>query len=97
MAIEATWPKVRRVPADIIIAGHSAHEYGEIRAKDGAWEFAESQVGKPYDLSGLWNFLASRDWTTDDKWFCSELVAYATGGWRSAGRITPEMLYEASA
>lgn len=96
MAIEATWPRVRMVKAEQIIAEHDAHAFGEIGARLDAWEFAERQVGKPYDLGGLWNFMTSRDWTEDSRWFCSELVAAACGGWRAAGRVTPEMLWEAS-
>lgn len=95
-AIEATWPRVRLVPAAQIINEHDVAELAEIRAVSNAWEIACAQIGKPYDLSGLWFFLTRRDWQRDDKWFCSELVAYATGGWRSAGRITPEIIYEAS-
>lgn len=96
MAIEATWPRVRMVPAEQIIAEHDAHDFGEVAMPVDAWVWAERQVGKPYDLGGLWFFLVGRDWTDDAKWFCSELVAAASQSWRCAGRITPEMLWEMS-
>lgn len=37
--------------------------------------FAESQVGKPYDWTGITGFVFGRDWQKPDKWFCSELAA----------------------
>jgi hypothetical protein len=62
------------------------------------YEAALSQVGKPYDLSGIANFALHRDWREEDSFFCSELVAWA---FEQAGapllngncnRITPGML-----
>jgi len=38
-------------------------------------EFVKSQLGKPYDGTGILAFVAGRDWQEDDSWFCSELVA----------------------
>lgn len=38
---------------------------------------AESQVGKPYDWTGIAGFIVRRNWQKDDAWFCSELVAWA--------------------
>ena len=32
-------------------------------------------------------------WDTDDKWFCSELIAHSTGRFFDVGRVTPQMLY----
>lgn len=40
-------------------------------------DVAMSQVGKPYDYRGALGFGLHRDWTNTDKWFCSELVAWA--------------------
>lgn len=39
------------------------------------YQFIESQVGRPYDISAIAAFVAYRDWSQDDKWFCSELPA----------------------
>lgn len=61
-----------------------------------ALEFANAQVGKPYDRTAIFAFVAARDWREPDAWFCSELGA-ATGEhggfWpqltSSVNRITP--------
>ncbi|SER35792.1 MULTISPECIES: YiiX/YebB-like N1pC/P60 family cysteine hydrolase [Pseudomonas] len=38
---------------------------------------AYTQLGKPYDFLGILGLVTRfRDWSTDDKWFCSELVAW---------------------
>lgn len=60
---------------------------------------ARSQIGKPYDWSGVLGFGFRRRWQDDDAWFCSELVAWAfevagaplfrTGYWR----VTPQTIY----
>jgi uncharacterized protein YycO len=46
------------------------------------------QVLKPYDLTALLGFLMWRDWSHDDKWYCSELAAayMLEGGATLAGR-----------
>jgi cell wall-associated NlpC family hydrolase len=61
---------------------------------------ARSQIGKPYDWLGAAGIAARRRWQDGDRWFCSELVAwaFARGGsplvrveeWR----ITPRDLYQ---
>jgi hypothetical protein len=35
--------------------------------------FNLSQIGKPYDSTAIWGFVAGRDWRQQDSWFCSEL------------------------
>lgn len=41
-------------------------------------DFAKSQLDKPYDWGGICGLVAhNRDWESDDKWFCSELVAWS--------------------
>lgn len=51
-----------------------AEEY-IVDAPASAIEYAVSQLGKPYDWSGVFSFLfPERDWQDDSKWFCSELV-----------------------
>jgi hypothetical protein len=38
------------------------------------YEYAISQIGKPYDVGGIVNFFShDRNWHDPDKWFCSEL------------------------
>lgn len=61
---------------------------------------AESQLGKPYDFTAIVGLGLRRDWQEDDRWFCSELVAWA---FQKAGeplfraevmrRVTPQHLW----
>lgn len=39
--------------------------------------FLRAQVGKPYDFVAIAGIALGRDWQSDDKWFCSELIAAA--------------------
>jgi len=64
-------------------------------------EAARSQIGKKYDFTALIGILFHHDWADEDKWFCSELVAFSfmKGGsplFRkdSVNRITPEDLWK---
>lgn len=41
------------------------------------YAFLDAQLGKPYDSTAIWGFVAGRDWRADDSWFCSELQAAA--------------------
>lgn len=38
---------------------------------------ARSQLGKPYDYTGVLGIGLHRDWQQTNRWFCSELVAWA--------------------
>lgn len=42
---------------------------------------ASSQIGKPFDNSGMYGFLSdkpgSRDWRLEDRWICSELCLWS--------------------
>ena len=40
------------------------------------WTAATSQIGKPYDWTGIVAFVADRNWRDPGHWFCSELVAW---------------------
>ncbi|TCP13774.1 permuted papain-like amidase YaeF/Yiix C92 family enzyme [Crenobacter luteus] len=61
---------------------------------------ARSQLGRPYDWSGIAGVGVDRDWQEPDSWFCSELVAWA---FEQAGtplvradavsRVTPQNLW----
>ena len=44
---------------------------------DNIYRALKSQVGKPYDWFGILGFLFHRDWQNEDRWFCSELIAWA--------------------
>lgn len=42
-----------------------------------AYDWAHSQIGKPYDQTAIAGFVSGRDWQEDDSWFCSEYWASA--------------------
>ena len=79
MAIEAVWPHVKVTPLAEVLARHSRYAVVDLPGADDAaiLEAARSQVGKPYDLTALFGLLMHRDWQEEDRWFCSELVAWA--------------------
>lgn len=54
-------------------------------------DYAMSQIGKPYDKTGILNFGLHRNWKEDDSWFCSEFVAacFERGGWPLLDRLVP--------
>lgn len=39
--------------------------------------FLIAQLGKPYDSSAIWGFVAGRDWRSANSWYCAELAAAA--------------------
>lgn len=39
--------------------------------------FLREQVGRPYDWTAIIGFMLFRDWSYDDRWYCSELAATA--------------------
>lgn len=100
--IEAVWPCVRRAPLADVIAAHPDFVVVDIPCPDDAAgiAWARSQIGAPYDLSGMVGLGINRDWQDDSKWWCSELTAAAL---RVAGRklfrddamhrITPQHLW----
>jgi uncharacterized protein YycO len=77
--VEATWPKVRHVSLETMLSAHTDYyisEYECTEAENADIEaYALEQVGKSYDVRALFGFLVHRDWTEDNEWFCSELVA----------------------
>jgi hypothetical protein len=114
--IEAVWPRVRRVPLAHVIETHRDHEFAEIDVPLGhielfpadidvdfesiAMSFAESQIGKLYDLRALFGLITpTRDWERPEEWDCAELVAAAINAgsrkpiFRDKARVTPQMLY----
>lgn len=100
--IEAVWPQVRVTPLADVIAAHPRHMIVELPCAEPARAVAaaRSQVGKPYDVWGIVGLGLHRDWTSEDAWWCSELVAWscAQGGtplFRPEGvrRVTPQHLW----
>lgn len=100
-AIEATWPKVRRVALSEILAKHSKYVIVDIPVDyHKVVDAAMSQIGKPYDITSLFGILVHRSWSDTDSWFCSELVAwsFAQSGnslfrEEDVHRITPQNLW----
>jgi len=39
-----------------------------------AYEYAKTQIGKPYDYSAILGTVLNRKWHDESRWFCSELV-----------------------
>lgn len=67
-----------------VVAGSGSPPYVEwdeffvdctVRQKAIAEDFIIKQLGKPYDYTGLLNFLSKGKNEEKEKWFCSELIA----------------------
>ncbi|MGZ5029020.1 MAG: YiiX/YebB-like N1pC/P60 family cysteine hydrolase [Methylobacter sp.] len=100
--IEAVWPCVRVSRLENVLAAHSSFSFVDLPCRDpqAAIRAARSQVGKPYDLTGILGLGLHRDWQETDSWFCSELVAwaFAQGGTQlfrpeAMHRVTPQHLW----
>lgn len=63
--------------------------------EDQAHEFLRMSLGAEYDLRAVFGILFRTGWDRDGAWFCSELVAKATGRFRhnKVSRVTPEHLW----
>lgn len=48
-----------------------------VEAPDAVLEYAQSQIGKPYDYSGIFGIILRSNWHRSKNWFCSELVAWS--------------------
>lgn len=100
--IEAVWPRVRVVALDEFRRRHPRHQVAPLpaRSPQEVLAAARSQVGAPYDLTGVLGLGFRRDWQEDSAWWCSELAAwaFAAGGsplFRadSLRRVTPQHLW----
>lgn len=100
--IEAVWPVVKTTPLSEVLEKHKSYTIVELPSldDDALLEAAKSQLGKPYDLTALFGILSHRDWQQDDRWFCSELVAWSFSKSGSPlfrpealPRITPQHLW----
>lgn len=60
-----------------------------------AFRELRKELGKPYDMTAIYSMVFRRNWQETDSWFCSELVAHASGLFRQdyVKRITPEDLW----
>jgi uncharacterized protein YycO len=77
--IEAVWPRVKVSKLDDVQKWYKCRAVAEVKTRNDAEiiKAARSQVGKPYDIGAIFGFVARRNWEKTDKWFCSELVAWA--------------------
>lgn len=97
--IEATMDKgVISIPL-IDFKAKYAHTYiGEIPCVDSkvALDIANSKLGKKYDWLGIVGIVFRSRWEKDNRWFCSELVAYCTQLFRQerVSRVTPEHCFK---
>jgi uncharacterized protein YycO len=73
-------------------------EYQDIN--ENVIEIAKAQIGKKYDWSAVVGIPFRRNWQDDDKWFCSELVAWSCLKAetpiinKDCWRITPQDLFQ---
>lgn len=56
------------------------------------------ELGKKYDWGGIFKIVFRGDWSSRDKWFCSEYVAYASGIFnpKYTDRVTPQQIIKVS-
>lgn len=63
---------------DIREAEHySRCERFQVKAPADVLHIAVNQVGRPYDWAGILGWGLHRDWQDQERWFCSELIAWA--------------------
>lgn len=100
--IEAAWPRVRRSKLLDVLKTHPVYRIAHFNTPDdvAVLDAARSQIGKPYDATALIGLLFRRDWQESDRWFCSELVAWAfdKAGFplfrpETLHRVTPQHLW----
>lgn len=103
-AVEAVYPKVRRVSEQYLKNKYPKYAIVEININGVKDEdlvtSALKQLGKPYDLKALVGLLIHRDWAAESQWWCSEFVAWL---WKdnkhslfrddAMNRITPQHLW----
>lgn len=82
--IEARFVGVIKTPLEEFKArGKYAIVDFPLKDEQAALEFAEAQIGKKYDYTGLIGFPFQRNWQHYAKWYCTELVAAITAAGKS--------------
>ena len=66
-----------RRPDTLIPEKFTSIEFFEALKVEEAFQWAQTQCGKPYDWTAITGLALNRNWREDDSWFCSELVAAA--------------------
>lgn len=78
--VEATAKKgVVKTPLKEFISRYNKYVIVEIPHIGDYQKRALDQLGKKYDWGGIFHFVFRRDWSKEDKWFCFELIAFASG------------------
>jgi hypothetical protein len=64
------------------VASKMAFRVIEVLDPSACYDFARSQIGKPYDTWGVAGIGLHRNWQSEDSWFCSEFfeACLAAGG-----------------
>ena len=77
---------------------YNSCKVAEIPCYPGYQERAEEMYGKPYDFGAIFGIMFRQGWSHNEKWFCSELIAHASGIFREEriSRITPEDVWKVS-
>lgn len=72
----------------------------DIKTEANIMNWLHNQIGKPYDYLAVAGMPFRKDWRSDERWFCSELVAaaFAQAGAElldadQFNRVTPRDLY----
>lgn len=100
VVIEAILEKgVVITPINVFESRYDKIEYATIQAIDDEYLYrAYDMIGSDYDYSAMLSLVLRRKWDDNDKWYCSELVAYSAGIFRKAllSRITPQDIWKVS-
>ena len=100
--VEATWPRVKEWTLAGVMGDNHVVQISSLPCAnpEAAMAWARSQVGKPYDLLGIFGFLLHEDMHSPNRWWCSDLVAEAfeEGGTPlfregSLARVDPQHLW----
>ncbi|AWL12804.1 hypothetical protein HMF8227_02352 [Saliniradius amylolyticus] len=91
---------VRKTTYSDFVAKYPRHKMAYFPVQDAsrAKILLEMQLGKPYDVTAILSLLFRRQWDKPSRWFCSELVAFASCmfRFRSVRRVTPEDIWKLS-
>lgn len=63
-----------------------------VKNRRDVFEWLHSQVGKKYDVLGIFSFILRKNYEDKNKYFCSELVAKAVGIQYKPWRLSPQFL-----
>lgn len=94
--IEATSRKgVAVTTLEAFMSRYHSTQVAEVPSVDGWCDRLLECIGDGYDWRGIFSLVFRSKWDDRGKWFCSELVAYASGMFRHGrvSRVTPEHIW----